>query len=571
MMKLLRYLFYVIVAAFLGAGAPLWLAGYAQTPGNYSSPSPQGGAGPNKWGRWSVPLQGSPSAVFSVRLAVQGYIGNAMRVRRGLDNTTIDLAFVDGYLDVSTANNFAQGSQLFVVKWYDQSGALACGGAACDVVQAEAADQPALIISFSSGRAAVGCGGSYIEAGYSEILTAANPLTLTGNLTLGIVADVWGSEWGEAVSDFDGHTPPYTGWGLSSGNPSAGSRFGSFWSSGTGTFAIDNQSLTTSSPTRFVVTRTSGATAFYVNGVATATAPGTNNSAPTIGLSVCSNPTSNIDGVGGTAPFNGAISEVYAYKTALSANNLALNDRAENNFFKTRANTPFLGRSAITIGGNETGGQAVTVGTNVFQYERTQAWTMTAAIKMYAPPPLASIIFSNVALQTGYPGYEVWIDTSCFVHVRLINDVYTNMLGVIGSVNLCDGNWHFVGVTYDGTSRAAGVHIYEDCGADPAPTIEVDNLTASIKGTTNIFLIGTQTGFPDFDFRGVIDEFGLDNTNHSAAYMESHCTAAKPPSPTAPYTAVYYHFDDDTGITATDASGNGHTATLTSSTQWFPN
>jgi len=41
-----------------------------------------------------------------------------------------------------TAFNFCSGTQCFVTKAYDQSGALQCGGAACDVSQATTANQP---------------------------------------------------------------------------------------------------------------------------------------------------------------------------------------------------------------------------------------------------------------------------------------------------------------------------------------------------------------------------------------------------------------------------------------------
>ena len=132
---------------------------------------------------------------------------------------------------------------------------------------------------------------------------------------------------------------------------------------------------------------------------------------------------------------------------------------------------------------------------NVVQYERTQPWTVMAAIKMFSKPPSgkANTIFTNVLAGKPYSGYEFWVNSSGFLHVRLINNIANSYIGKIGRTNVCDGKWHFVAATYDGSSSAAGVNIYLD-GTLQAMTTESDTLTGSIVAPGQLVLIGNQNG-----------------------------------------------------------------------------
>ena len=66
---------------------------------------------------------GGAHAAYSLRKLNSDYTGAAVRVRRGSDNTELDLGFKsDGTLDTDAADAFWDGTNLTVKTWYDQSG-----------------------------------------------------------------------------------------------------------------------------------------------------------------------------------------------------------------------------------------------------------------------------------------------------------------------------------------------------------------------------------------------------------------------------------------------------------------
>jgi hypothetical protein len=199
---------------------------------------------------------------------------------------------------------------------------------------------------------------------------------------------------------------------------------------------------------------------------------------------------------------------------------------------------------------------------NVLQYERTQPWTVMAAIKMFSKPPSdrANIIFTNVLAGKPYSGYEFWVDENGFLHVRLINNIANDYIGKIGTTNVCDGKWHFVAATYDGSSSAVGVNIYLD-GALQAMTTESDTLTGSIVAAGQLMLIGNQNGRSSTYFaRGYIDEFSIHNVVRSASYIAAISPTNLPAIDSN--VQLMYHFDEGDGTIAYDASGNHLNATF---------
>lgn len=59
---------------------------------------------------------------FSTRKLRTAYSGYCMKVRRTSDNTTLEVGFVDGYIDTASMSSFGSGTTLTIVTWYDQSG-----------------------------------------------------------------------------------------------------------------------------------------------------------------------------------------------------------------------------------------------------------------------------------------------------------------------------------------------------------------------------------------------------------------------------------------------------------------
>ncbi|MEQ1790298.1 MAG: SGNH/GDSL hydrolase family protein [Rickettsiales bacterium] len=69
----------------------------------------------------SLTLPGTPLAIYSV-VKTPGWGGDCCRIQRSSDTTELDIGFVGGKMNVAAALDFAAGSIISVVKWYDQSG-----------------------------------------------------------------------------------------------------------------------------------------------------------------------------------------------------------------------------------------------------------------------------------------------------------------------------------------------------------------------------------------------------------------------------------------------------------------
>jgi len=90
----------------------------------------------------SVSYVGNGSdACFSVRKSNSSYAGNCMKVRRSLDNTTLDIGFSGDDLDTTALLAFVGAGSGFVETWYDQS------GNSRNLVQTTIANQPSIILS----------------------------------------------------------------------------------------------------------------------------------------------------------------------------------------------------------------------------------------------------------------------------------------------------------------------------------------------------------------------------------------------------------------------------------------
>jgi hypothetical protein len=83
------------------------------------------------------------AAAYSLRKLRNDYTGPAIEARKTVEGDTSiqDIGFVDGELDTVLLLTFADGGDVFVAKWYDQSG----GGN--DAVNMAASTQPSIVVS----------------------------------------------------------------------------------------------------------------------------------------------------------------------------------------------------------------------------------------------------------------------------------------------------------------------------------------------------------------------------------------------------------------------------------------
>ena len=132
-------------------------------------------------------------------------------------------------------------------------------------------------------------------------------------------------------------------------------------------------------------------------------------------------------------------------------------------------------------------------------FERNQTYTLSAWVKTTST---GGSILSKMNTSGDSRGYDVFLKSNGIIRVNLINQLNSNEIIVDSSTQINDGSWHFVVVTYNGSSSASGVKIYIDGSLETLTTIK-DTLNKTIQ--TNVdFLIGSRIG-GDY-FSGQIDD-----------------------------------------------------------------
>jgi hypothetical protein len=206
---------------------------------------------------------------------------------------------------------------------------------------------------------------------------------------------------------------------------------------------------------------------------------------------------------------------------------------------------------------------------NVLQFERTQPWSFGAAIVMgTALPATAAVIATNVTTSTAFPGIDLmFVNSAGKLHVRLINNITSNFIGVFGSTLLNDGKPHYAWSEYSGSGLASGVTLYVD-GVPETLTVESDTLAglSTVAAGQNLF-IGNQKNHTDFVFNGIIDAIRMSNIVRGPAYIAAHSKPATVP-PIDANTVLALDFEEGTGTTTADSSASGFTGTLSSSAMW---
>jgi len=182
-----------------------------------------------------------------------------------------------------------------------------------------------------------------------------------------------------------------------------------------------------------------------------------------------------------------------------------------------------------------------------------------------------AVIASNlVGSGSAHPGYEVFIDPSGHLEVRLISNFSTgNYIDVESSFVVTDGNWHDIAVSYDGSGSASGIKIYEDGKQDTATTVLSNSLTGSIVSSTPApLIIGNQTGYESsYDLHGALEQISISDVVRSAAYIAQYSSPGSV-APVDANTALDYNFNHNTGTIAQDLSSNGNNGTISSSAMW---
>ena len=127
---------------------------------------------------------------------------------------------------------------------------------------------------------------------------------------------------------------------------------------------------------------------------------------------------------------------------------------------------------------------------------------------------------------------------------------YGDSLGVAGSTDIADGEWHHVAGVYNGSQLL----VYVDGELDASSTTSVDSYVANDYNLQ----IGSNEAQTDRNFHGQIDEVRLWDVSRSQEEIQDGMVQSL--AGTESGLLGYWTFDDDA---VTDLSGNGYDGTLT--------
>ena len=123
---------------------------------------------------------------------------------------------------------------------------------------------------------------------------------------------------------------------------------------------------------------------------------------------------------------------------------------------------------------------------NILNFERTDVFSFGAWFKTNSVTEQTIIGKWGATSQ----GYNVYITTSGTVKIVLTNQS-SNLIEIESSFVVNDGQWHFIMVTYDGSSSASGINLYIDGILDES-TITINNSLTGTIITTYEFQIGAR-------------------------------------------------------------------------------
>jgi hypothetical protein len=132
-----------------------------------------------------------------------------------------------------------------------------------------------------------------------------------------------------------------------------------------------------------------------------------------------------------------------------------------------------LAEKAYTISG-----QTPPVFASVGDFERTNAFSYAAWVRL-AKANKDGAVFARMTDKDGlFRGWDLWLEGGK-PGIHILNDWPKDAIKVMSRKELPEERWNFVSVTYDGSSKAAGVRIYVN-GALQEMDIKSDNLKSSI-------------------------------------------------------------------------------------------
>jgi hypothetical protein len=159
--------------------------------------------------------------------------------------------------------------------------------------------------------------------------------------------------------------------------------------------------------------------------------------------------------------------------------------------------------------------------------------------------------------------YEMTLNTGC-LQVGLIgsNGVGSSNVAEFVNCDIDDGDWHLVAVTYNYTSD--NIRYYIDGALVDTQSLSI---TAGMGGSADSLFIGDQAG-------SILDEVRLSNTDRSTDWLTTEYNnqsspttfTTNSPQQTQRDRVLHWGFNEGSGTTANDSSGNNNAGTISGAT-----
>jgi hypothetical protein len=197
----------------------------------------------------------------------------------------------------------------------------------------------------------------------------------------------------------------------------------------------------------------------------------------------------------------------------------SINDLSGNGNNGTLVNGPTFDSS--------NGGSIVFDGSNDFintaniQFERTDAFTLSAWVKSSSPPNNQIINNENM----DYRGYMLVINSGDSKILFGLRHTTSNRIQVTSSNIVISNVWHYLTATYDGSSTASGVELYIN-SIKQAKTTLADNLSLTTISNQTTY-IGIRRPATPGPFRGNISNTQIYNRALSPAEIRQNFNATR--------------------------------------------
>ena len=130
------------------------------------------------------------------------------------------------------------------------------------------------------------------------------------------------------------------------------------------------------------------------------------------------------------------------------------------------------------------GDSYITIGKEFAYFDRHQPFSLSLWVRLDKEGTSGPLIARSGGVMNGNRGYEILLRADGTLSAGLHHVGPDNSIEIETTTKLVTGTWYHIGLTYDGSSRVAGLRLFLD-GAPAATRALVDNLHRSIIYTTN--------------------------------------------------------------------------------------